>query len=147
MLVSHGAMVMVIDGARRSLFRNRGTDVAIDLEFVENETKHVENTAALGTDKPGRSFNTTGPGRSAYQSTDFHQAAEAAFAAAAAEQLNGLAQQADLDFIVVATPRVLGVMRHHYSDDLKKRLTAEIDKDYAGRPAADIAHLLRHHEM
>ncbi len=147
MLVSHDAMVMVIDGARMSLFRNRGTDLAIDLEVVENDRKHVENTAALGTDKPGRSYNSTGRARSAYQSTDFHQAAEDAFAIAATEQLNDLARQSNVNFIVVATPRVLGAMRHHYSDALKKRITAEIDKDYAGRPAADVAHLLRHHEV
>ena len=146
MLVSHGALILVIDGGRMSLFRNRGKDFAADLELVEKGAKHAANTAELGTDKPGRNFSPSGRSRSAHQSTDFHQATEDAFATAAAEKLNGLAKQSNLDFIVVTAPRVLGVMRQHYSTDLRKRLFAEIDKDYADRPVADIAELLRHHE-
>ena len=147
MLVSHGAMILVIDGAKMSLFRNRGKDFAADLELVEHGTNSTASTAKLGTDKPGRSFSSKGRSRSAYQSTDFHQAEEDAFATAATDKLNGLAKQSNLDFIVVAAPRVLGVMRQHYSTDVRKRLIAEIDKDYAGRPAADVAELLRHHEL
>jgi protein required for attachment to host cells len=146
MLVSHGAMIMVIDGAKMSLFRNRGKDFAADLELVEHDAKHASNTSAIGTDKPGRRFNSVGRGRSAHASTDFHQAEEDAFATAATKKLNDFAQQSNLDFILVAAPRVLGLMREHYSADLRKRLVAEIDKDYAGRPVADIAELLRHHE-
>ncbi len=146
MLVSHGALILVIDGGKMSLFRNRGKDFAADLELVEKGAKHAANTADLGTDKPGRSFSSTGLLRSAHQSTDFHQAEEDVFAAAATEKLNGLAKQSNLDFIVVAAPHVLGVMRQHYSTDFRKRLVAEINKDYAGRSVADIAELLRHHE-
>ena len=128
-----------------SLFRNRGKDFAPDLALVEHEEKHSARTAAMGSDKPGRSFS-SGKGRSAYESTDFHQADEDAFATTASEKLNALAEQSNLDFIVVAAPRVLGVMRAHYSAALRKRLVTEIDKDFAGRPVADIAELLRHHE-
>ena len=147
MLVSHGAMILVIDGAKMSLFRNRGKDFAADLELVEHGTNHPANTAALGTDKPGRSFSSVGRSRSAYQSTDFHQAEEDAFAVANAEKFNGLARQSNLDFIVIAAPRVLGVMRQHYSAELRKRLVTEINKDYAGRSAEDIAGLLHRYEV
>ncbi len=145
MLVSHGAMILVIDGAKMSLFRNCGEDFAADLELIEHGTNHAATTAAIGTDKPGRSFSSVGRSRSAHQSTDFHQAEEDAFAVAGAEKLNGLARQSNLDFIVIAAPRVLGVMRQHYSAELRKRLVTEINKDYAGRSADDIAELLRHH--
>ena len=64
----------------------------------------------------------------------------------AIEKLNALAQHSDLDFFVVAAPHVLGVMRPRYSADLRKHLVAEIDKDYAGRSAADVAELLRHYD-
>ena len=146
MLVPHGAMILVIDGAKMSLFRNRGKDFAADLELADQSTSYAASTSQLGTDKPGRSFSSTGRSRSAYQSTDFHQAEEDAFAAAGAEKLNGLASQSNLDFIIIAAPRVLGVMRRKYSPDFRKRLIAEIDKDYAGRPVADVAELLRHHD-
>ena len=147
MLISHGSIILVIDGAKMSIFRNRGNDFAADLELVEQNAKHTASIAELGTDKPGRSFNSKGRARSAHQSTDYHQTEEDAFATAAAEKLNSLAQQSHLDFIVVAAPRVLGVMRQHYSSGLRKLIVAEIPKDYARRPVADVAELLRHHEQ
>jgi protein required for attachment to host cells len=147
MLVSHGAMILVIDGAKMSLLRNRGKDFAVDLELVEHGAKQAASTTEMGTDKPGRSFASVGRTRSAYQATDYHQAEEDDFAKAATEKLNDLAQQSNLDFIVIAAPHVLGVMRHHYSPHLRNRLIAEINKDYAGRPTADVAELLRNHEL
>lgn len=147
MLVSHGAMILVIDGAKMSLFRNRGNDVAADLELIEHSARHAASTAEIGTDKPGRSFSSTGHTRSAYETTDYHQVEEDDFAKAATEKLNSLARESNLEFIVVAAPHVLGIMRAHYDADLRKRLVTEIVKDYAGRPAADIAELLRHHEL
>jgi protein required for attachment to host cells len=147
MLVTHGAMILVIDGAKMALYRNRGKDFAADLEVVEHDAKHTASTTLIGSDKPGRSFSSTGSARSAHQTTDYHQAAEDSFAKAAIEELNTLAQQSNLDFIVVAAPRVLGVMRKYYSGDLRKRIVAEIDKDYAGRTAADVADLLRNYEV
>jgi protein required for attachment to host cells len=146
MLVFHGAMILVIDGAKLSLFRNRGRDFAIDLELVEQNAKHMEHTAEMGTDKPGRSFSSVGQGRSALETTNFHQVKEDNFAKTAIEKLNKLAELSDLDFIIVATPHVLGIMRPRYSTDLKHRLIAEIDKDFAGRPAAEVAALLLYHE-
>jgi hypothetical protein len=76
MLVSHGAMILVIDGAKMSLLRNRGKDFAVDLELVEHGAKQAASTAEMGTDKPGRSFASAGRTRSAYQATDYHQAEE-----------------------------------------------------------------------
>jgi protein required for attachment to host cells len=147
MLVSHGTIVLVADGAKMSLFRNIGKDFLPNLEVVEHGEKHAASTAAIGTDAPGRSFSSVGRARSSHESADFHQAEEEAFAKAATEKLNSLAQQSHLKFIVVAAPRVLGVMRQHYSADLRGRLVAEIAKDYAGRPGADVAALLRKHEQ
>ena len=147
MLISHGAIILVIDGAKMSIFRNRGKDFAADLELVEQNAKHASSNAELGTDKSGRSFGSQRRARSAYQSTDYHQAEEDAFATAATEKLNSLAQQSHFDFIVIAAPRVLGVMRQHYSSGLRKQMVVEIAKDYAGRPVADVIELLRHHEQ
>lgn len=146
MLVPHGTMVMVLDGAKMTLFRNRGTDFAPDLEAVDHSAHHAVKTAELGADRPGRSFSSAGHGRSAYQSTDFHQAEEDSFAKAATDTLNALAAQSKLGFIVVATPHVLGVMRKRYSADVRAHLVGEINKDYASRSATDISVLLRDHE-
>ena len=146
MLISHGAIILVIDGAKMSIFRNCGRDLAADLELIEQNAKHASSTAELGTDEPGRSFGSKRRARSAYQSTNYHQGEEDAFATAATEKLNSSAQQSHLDFIVIAAPHVLGVMRQHYSSGLRKQIVAEIAKDYAGRPVADVVELLRHDE-
>jgi protein required for attachment to host cells len=131
MLISHDAIILVIDGSRMMFLRNHGHDSAAALELLD--------PAAL----PGAAAP-RGP-RSAHKSPDFHQAGEDAFAIAATETLNGLARNANRDFIVIAAPHVLGVMRLHYSPDLARHLVAEIARDYAGRPVADIATLLRLH--
>jgi protein required for attachment to host cells len=44
--------------------------------------------------------------------------------------------------ILIAAPHVLGVMRKRLNSDARARITAEIDKDYAGRTVADITALL-----
>lgn len=146
MLVPHGTMIMVLDGAKMALFRNRGKDFSPILEPVEHSQHHAAKTAELGSDRPGRSFNSKGHSRSAYQSADYHQAEEDDFAKAATATLNALAVASDLAFIVVAAPTALGMMRKHYGADLRKHLIGEIDKDYASRSAADIAIMLRDHE-
>ncbi len=146
MLVSYGAMILVVDGAKMSLFRNRGKDFVADLEVIEETRHHAASTSALGTDKPGRSFSSSGHGRSAHESADFHQVEEDAFATGAIGKLNTMAQQSSLDFIIVAAPHVLGVIRKQYSAALRGCLRAEIAKDYAGRPAHEVAELLRNHE-
>jgi protein required for attachment to host cells len=141
MLITHGTHIMVIDGANMSLFRNRGSDFVPDLEQVDRRKNHADSTANLGSDKPGRSFQSAGSARSAHESTDFHQQEEDRFAIAAADQLNGLLTDS-MQGILIAAPGVLGVMRKRLSPHARSRITAEIDKNYAGRSVADITAFL-----
>lgn len=141
MLVAHDTHVMVIDGANKSLFRNRGKDFAPDLERIDHRQRHVARSSELGTDKPGRSFQSTGSARSGHESTDYHQLEEDRFANQAADQLNVLLANG-ATAILIATPHVLGVMRKRLVPEARSRITAEIDKDYAQRSVADITALL-----
>lgn len=141
MLVAHGTYIMVVDGAKRSLFRNWGNGVAPDLELIDHRENHAERTADLGSDKPGRSFQSAGNGRSAHDSTDYHQQEEDGFAHAAADQLNVVLTDS-VGGILIAPPHVLGVMRQRLNPDVRARMTAEIAKDYAGRSVADISAML-----
>jgi protein required for attachment to host cells len=141
MLVTHGTHIMVIDGAHMSLFRNRGQGFAPDLEQIDHRENHADKTANLGAEKPGRSFQSAGSGRSAHESADYHQQEENRFAIAAADQLNVLLSDG-MSGILIAAPHVLGVMRKHLHPGVRGRITAEIDKDYAGRSTADITAML-----
>ena len=141
MLVAHNTHVMVIDGANKSLFRNRGKDFAPDLERIDHRHRQTGRTSDMGTDKPGRSFQSAGNTRSAHASTDFHQQEEDRFANEAAHQLNMLLTDS-ASAILIATPHVLGIMRKRLTPKARSRITAEIDKDYAQRSVDDITALL-----
>jgi protein required for attachment to host cells len=141
MLVAHDTHIMVIDGANKSLFRNRGKDFAPDLERIDHRQRQTGRTSDLGSDKPGRSFQSTGSTRSTYESTDYHQQEEDEFAEAAADQLNALLTNGS-GAILIAAPRVLGVMRKRLTPQARSRITVEIDKDYAQRSVEDIVALL-----
>lgn len=146
MLIPHGAHVMVVDGAKMTLFRNSGKDFAPRLDLVEERKLQSPRTSRLGTDKPGRATQSMGAERSAYETTDFHQQDEDEFAVEAAACLGKLLQAESNRAILVAAPRTLGVMRKHLQTDIRRRLIAEIDKDYAGRSAAEISEMLGSHE-
>ena len=141
MLVAHNTHVMVIDGANKSLFRNRGKDFAPDLERIDHRHRQTGRTSDMGTDKPGRSFQSAGNTRSAHESTDSHQQEEDRFATEAADQLNMLLTDS-ASAILIATPHVLGMMRKRLTPKARSRITAEIDKDYAQRSVDDIIALL-----
>lgn len=142
MLIPHGAHVMVVDGARMALFHNGGKDFAPRLELLEEQTQRVPRTSSLGTDQPGHGFQNLGSVGGSHEGTDFHQLAEDQFAANAAEKLGALLNKDGARAVLVASPRVLGVMRKQLSAKQRAQLIAEIDKDYADRPAADIAAML-----
>lgn len=146
MLVPNGTMVMVLDGAKISLYRSHSDPAAPTFSLVDHQHEFSPSTAELGSDRPGRRFESAGVGGGAYETTDYHQKAEDHFAIEAAERLNGLAAQGDGKMILIAAPHVLGIMRKHIGDKARHLLIAEINKDYAGRPVADIVELLAHHQ-
>ena len=115
MLIPHGAHVMVIDGAKMSQFRNNGKDLAPKLELVEEQEHRVPRTSSLGSDQAGHAFRELGSVGGAHEGTDFHQLAEDEFAAAAAGKLGALLQHDDARAVLVAAPRVLGLIRKELS--------------------------------
>jgi protein required for attachment to host cells len=146
MLIPHGTHVMVVDGAKMALFRNGGKDFAPQLDLIEEKERRTPRTSRLGSDGPGRAFRSVGSERTAYETTDFHQLEEDAFATEAAERLGKLLDSDQQRAVLVAAPRVLGVMRKCFKPAARARLIAEIDKDYAGRSAAEITQMLGSYE-
>lgn len=145
MLVPHGALVMVVDGAKAQLFRNSGPDNAPKLALLETEAQIVPRTSEMGNDRPGRSFQSAAVARSAHQTTDFHKMMEDRFTEEVADRLRALTDE-NAYVILIAAPHALGIMRKQLKPDARKRLLAEIAKDYVDRPAADIAAMLGRYE-
>ena len=142
MLIAHDLLIMAVDGARMSLFRNKGTVREPQLELLVEEEQKSPSTAELGDDKPGRSFQSVGNARGAYETTDLHQQAEDEFALEMAELLVFHMHDDERRAVLIAPPHALGLMRKHLPKDIRERLIAEIDKDYAGRSTSDVTELL-----
>jgi hypothetical protein len=72
-LIAHDALIMAVDGARMSLFRNSGTGRAPKLELLTKEELKAPSIAEIGDDRPGRAFQSCGPTRGTYETPDLHQ--------------------------------------------------------------------------
>lgn len=146
MLVPHGVHILVVDGSRMALFRNQGRDSAPKLELLSQEKDVAPRTSDMGADQPGRGFKGKGGSRTVYEQTDLHQLIEDHFAARACAKLETLLTTDGTQAILVATPRVLGLMRKALSPMLRHRVIAEIDKNYAGHSAEEVGQLLGDYE-
>ncbi|MCS6987527.1 MAG: host attachment family protein [Sphingomonadaceae bacterium] len=142
MKIPHDALVVVADGGRLALFRNRGAPFAPQLELVEQEAIEFPRTSELAADRPGRAFESSGTRRSAYEETDLHDRAEEAFCRGVAERIVRLLPEAKAGVLLVAAPRALGVIRAALPAEARATLLGEVAKDYAGRNAAELGELL-----
>jgi protein required for attachment to host cells len=145
MQVPHNSCVLVADGKKMLFFRNEGDSDYPKLEVERKREQDNPADRAQKSDAPGRAFDASGgPGRSAYQETDFHQLEEDRFAAETAELLRKRALRNEFEsLIIVAPPRTLGELRKHYHKEVEKRLAGEIAKDLTGHPVTEIEKILQ----
>jgi protein required for attachment to host cells len=137
--LNHNARLLVTDGGRATVFRNRGHVGQPDLEVVRSYTHDNLPTRDLGTDKPAR-VNSVGGDRSSVEAPDYHQQAEDRFVAQIADDMKAdLASGQFEELIVVAPPVALGVYRKRASSQLEKATLATINKDLTKHSAADLA--------
>ena len=131
--------VLVCDGARALIFRNRGDGELLDLETIDAMAEPHPRARELGADRPGRVHESQGEGRSAVAEIDRHEAAEVEFLARVAARLDERLTAAERKtLVVVAPPRVLGVLRQCLTPVAKEALTAEIGKDLVHLSTGDI---------
>ncbi len=135
--------VLVCDGAKALLMQNAGNAANLNLTVVETVTQDNLMDRDLGTDRPGRTHQSEGSGRSAVEETNWHDAAEADFLKGLVDQLSAKAFSKEIEqIVVIASPRALGMMRPHYSTHLKQAITGELAKDLVKHPVAEIEKLL-----
>ena len=143
MQVPHNSFVMVADGEKMLFFRNEGDDEYLKLVVERKREEENPPNRELKTDEAGRR-HAQGPGRSAYEETDFHQLAEDRFAAETAAMLQRWALRNDFEsLVVVAPPKTLGELRKHYHKEVEKRLVAEVAKDLTNVPVEEIERILQ----
>ena len=141
MLVPHGTLILAVDGSHMQLLRNRGRDHAPDLETLRHNYAIRQPSHLMEADAPGRSFESVGTARHAYPTQDLHQRQIDAFALDALRALEQLLG-ADDRAVVIAPPRILGLLRSQFSHTLRACLIAELDKDVAQFKPGEIASYL-----
>ncbi|MGB8397393.1 host attachment protein [Bradyrhizobium sp.] len=138
--IPHAALVFVGDGRKALFLRNDG-----DEKFPNLKTEKVfedENppTHEQGSERPGRvsKASQTG-GRSAVESTDWHDIEEHRFARKVAAALEHVVRTGKAKaLIVVAPPRTLAELRTAFHADVKACIVAEINKDLTKHPIGEI---------
>ena len=142
MKISHGALVLVADGRKSLLFRNEGDEKYPVLETIEHARIDNPPARAQGTDRPGRSFASTGKRRTAYIQPDRHRLAEERFATETARRLEHVAASLDGSVVIIAPPAFLGELRHQLDGSLAQRISAEIPKDLSHHTTDDIVEVI-----
>ena len=138
-LVRRGDWVVVCDGKKALLFENVGDTKVLKLKTREVHEQPDPKTHEQGTDAPGRSINSIDSRRSAMEQTDWHEQEEERFLQRLASRLDAEVNAGNAkSVIMVAPPRALGVLRQAYSQNLRKALRAEIDKDFVKMPVDEI---------
>ena len=137
--IDGGAWIVVCDGAKALVLENTGTRMSLQLTTKEVYEQPDPKTHDMGTDKPGRAFNSVGGGRSSMEQTDWHDQSEQRFLAKLAERLDKAVLGGETpSLIIVAPPRAIGMLRRMYSSHVRHAIRAEVEKDYVKMPIAEI---------
>ncbi len=138
--VPHDAFVFVGDGRKALFLRNEGDEkfanfVTVSVLADENPPTHEQ-----GTDRPGRTHSSANSnGRSAVETTDWHEIEESRFAQRAAAALETVVRKRAAPALVIAAPaKTLAELRRVLHADVKGKVIAEIDKDFTKFPVWDI---------
>jgi protein required for attachment to host cells len=134
-VVADGAKVRVLAG----LGRGSNFKPVNDLSFAE----HSPASRDIVSERPGRTFNSTGRLRHAIEPrVDAHEQREAEFLQSVADRLDSALRQKNYDdLIIAAPPRALGILRKQLSDDVRRHLRGELDRDLTKQPDGAIVKL------
>ncbi|MBP1850857.1 host attachment family protein [Rhizobium halophytocola] len=137
--VSWKSWVIVADGTKALIMRNEGDKELMNLQIVEHVDQPAEADRDLSADKPGRTHQSHGSGRSAMEETDFHQQAEDDFLKRVASMLDDKVYARDIEqFILVAPPKALGTLRSALKQTTLDAMTADVAKDLVKLTVPDI---------
>lgn len=132
MMLSHGALVAVADGANLKLFRNEAVEPGIELAAVAHPAV-VPTNAGSGLRHHHEASN-----------PDADRKVEDAFAAASAGRLNRMALDGSLDqLFIIADPRTLGELRKHFHAALRDKIVGELAKELTSHSVHEIAVAVR----
>lgn len=140
--LNHDAWVVVLDGRKALFLRNEGDEKFPNLQTMETHEQENPPTREQGAGQPGRSSDALG-NRSAMEETDLQTLGEERFGISIMERLYEAAHKGKYqELVLVAPPRLMGVLRKNLHKIVRERIVAEVDKDLTGHPVNEIEKLL-----
>jgi protein required for attachment to host cells len=134
--------VLIADGARARLLAQAKPFAPLEPALEQEEfTGSMAQSKEIGSDRPGRSFDSSGLGgrHAMVPPTDPQRYAKFAFARELAERLEEAVHEGRFArLILVAAPRTLGDLRELLPGAVKAKVVAEIDKDLTHVPLRDL---------
>lgn len=142
--LSNETWVLVADGEKALFLVNEGDAEYPVLNVRREEQQDNPQTREQAANKRGRQFESVGPGRSAYEDTDWHELAKERFADDLAEMLYERAHRGAFRRIVlVAAPGVLGELRDKMHKEVADRVVGEVPKTLTNHPVEEIEKVLK----
>jgi len=130
-----GTWVLVADSEKALILENRGSGDPPDLRVLRKTVQENPPNHEQGTDRPGRTQSSHGPGNSAYEETDWHELGKERFAGDLADLLYKHAHASTYaELVLIAAPEVLGNLRKALRKEVADRVVAEIPKGLTQLP-------------
>ena len=137
-LVSDAARARVFETALESGHQERRFKLVQQFEHPQSRAHNRD----LASDRPGRNLQsgTAGAGHSTMEPpTTPKQVEHEVFARELAQEMDkALKQNAFSHLILTANPEFLGLLRNNLTPQVKKHVTASVDKDYTSLDARDL---------
>jgi len=133
--------VVVADGARAFIVANRGPGTGLSPVPGTAREQAVPRTTELGTDRPGRTFNSnhSGTRHGMEPRIDWHQYEKQKFAHGIARLLDEARNRRAFDYLVlVAPPETLGELRAKLDKQTQAMISAEVPKDLTRHMIQDL---------
>lgn len=155
MKLDHATWVVVADGEKYLLLRNKGDRDFLHLEVIEQQENFNAPARELSTDRAGRHHDAKRDlggdvkawGKSAMEETDWHRVEEERFARHVAATMSDMASAGRFkSLVVIADPRSLGAFRDACDDKLDSVIVAEIAKDLTNLPLEGIERSITAHD-
>jgi len=105
LLIRHGEWVVVCDGGKALILQNAGDIKFPNLKTIQVFEQKDLATHELGTDAPGRAFNSANNVRSAVDQTDWHDQSERAFLTQLVQHLDAAITSGKVKSLIVVAPR------------------------------------------
>lgn len=130
--------VVVASNAMAKIYRLVQFPKIEEINFLEHAESKLRNQD-IHSSPPGRSFDSLGGGRHAYNETDFKQLEIDKFARQICKFLSSARQNEEFfRLYLFANPPFLGLLRQHLDPQTKQTLVAESQKDLINNPKEDI---------